>query len=72
MFATLFAVRGSWVAILLILAGILAVWFVFRAIADSITWFREEIIEDFQEHRKAKKARKAKGPVEPRRENGPE
>lgn len=70
MFATLFAVRSSWIAILLILVGILVVWFVCRAMMDAITWFREEIVEDLRERRQAKRARKAKGTVEPRGENG--
>ena len=71
MFATLFAVRSSWIAILLILVGILVVWFVFRAMMDAITWFKEEIVEDLRERRQAKRARKAKGRVEPGREKGP-
>jgi len=68
MFAMLLAVRSSWIAILLILAGILVVWFVFRAIKDGVVWFKEEIVDDIRERRKAKRVRKAKGQVEPGRE----
>jgi len=68
MFATLLAVRSSWIAILLILVGILVVWFVCRAIKDAVVWFKEEIVDDIRERREAKRARKAKGQVEPGRE----
>ena len=53
-FTPLFASRGSW---LLVVGGLIAIvfvaWFLFRVIVDTVGWFREEIIEDYQ-HRKTK------------------
>ena len=55
MFAPLLAVRGSWVGMLFILAGIAVVWFVLRAAVDFARWFREEILEDSRQRKKKKK-----------------
>ena len=61
MFATLFAVRTAWVAILVILVCLGLIWFAFRVVVDFVTWFKEEIIDDIRDNRrKAKEKRKAK------------
>lgn len=64
MLPTVFAVRTIWVAILFILVIVSVGWFVVRAVVDFTKWFKEEIIDDFREHRRKKKARKAKRKVE--------
>jgi uncharacterized membrane protein len=55
MLAYLFAVRTSWVGMLLVIAAVFAVWFVVRVVIDFVTWFREEIIDDFRETRQKRK-----------------
>ncbi len=51
-FTPLFAARASW---LIVVGGLVALvfiaWFLFRVVVDTVSWFREEIIEDYQ-HRK--------------------
>jgi hypothetical protein len=40
---------------LLVIAAVFAVWFVVRVVIDFVTWFREEIIDDFRETRQKRK-----------------
>ncbi|NQU20626.1 MAG: hypothetical protein HQ567_05035 [Candidatus Nealsonbacteria bacterium] len=40
---------------MLVLIGIAAIiWLLFRAVVDGITWFREEILEDYRQRKKRK------------------
>ena len=45
---------APWPTILLLMGAIAIVWFFFRAVADGITWFREEILEDYRRRKKRK------------------
>ena len=53
--ATLFAARGSWLAVLvlIVVCGLVG-WFAVRVVVDTVTWFREEIVGDFQASRRKK------------------
>ena len=63
--ATLFAARGSWLAVLvIIIVGGLVAWFAVRVVVDTVTWFREEIIADFRASR-----RKKSKPAPPRKDS---
>jgi hypothetical protein len=48
----LFAVRTVWVAILFVIIGISLIWVAFRVMIDFGKWFKEEIIDDFRDHRR--------------------
>jgi len=48
----LFAVRTVWVAVFFVGIGVFVFWFLVRVAADLITWFREEILDDYRELRK--------------------
>jgi len=45
---------GSWPTILLLIGAAAIVWCFFRAVVDGITWFREEILEDFHRRNRGK------------------
>ena len=65
MLTALLAVRSSWIILLVLIVGISLVWFLVRVVVDSVKWFKEEIIDDFREHRKkSKEAREAKRKTE--------
>ncbi len=57
----LFAVRSSWVVILLLLIGVgFVTWFVIRVVSDAIAWFRDELFDEYRDLRKqSEEARKA-------------
>lgn len=57
MLPTLFAVRSSWLAVLVVLVVVGLVWFAVRVVVDLIAWFREDTIDDYR--RRMKKAAKA-------------
>jgi hypothetical protein len=54
----LFAVRTTWIGALVVVAAFFVLWLLFRALIDFVHWFHEEIIEDFLERRRKKKAKK--------------
>jgi uncharacterized membrane protein YuzA (DUF378 family) len=62
MWATLLAVRGTWVGIFFVLIGVAALWLVVRAIIDLARWFNEEILEDYRQRKN-----KRRGPSDPER-----
>ena len=45
---------APWPTILLLIGLAAVVWFLFRAVADGITWFREEILEDYRQRKRKK------------------
>lgn len=57
MFASLFAFLGSWVSILVILGIAAILWMLMKAAADLVTWFREEVLDNPYDNRRARKRR---------------
>lgn len=43
---------GSWVGILLLIAGVFVLWLVLRGIVDLVAWFRDEFLDDAIESRR--------------------
>ena len=61
------AVRTAWVAVFFVGIGVFILWFLLRVAADLVTWFREEILDDYRELRKTRDATpKATRPKPPR------
>jgi len=58
MLSPLFAFRVSWVGVLILIGCGFVVWFAVRVVLDTITWIREEVIDDF---RKSKRQRSKLG-----------
>ena len=65
MSVALFAFRPILGVILALVVIVIVVWFVIRVLADSITWFREEIIDDFQRQKRKAQERKPEDPEKP-------
>ena len=57
----LFAVRTAWVAVFFVGIGVFVFWFLLRVVGDLITWFREEILDDYRELRKTSQIARAEG-----------
>ena len=57
MAASLFAARSLWIGLLLVMAGLFVAWLFVRAAIDFVTWFKEEIIDDFLDRRQNKRSR---------------
>lgn len=60
MFASLFAFMGSWVSILVLLAIAAVLWLFVKAGADLVTWFREEILDNPYDNRRARHRRRSR------------
>lgn len=57
----LLAVRTAWLAVFFVGIGVFVLWFLLRVVGDLITWFREEILDDYRQLRKtAEAARRAR------------
>ena len=57
MFASLFAFLGSWVSIFVLLGIAAVLWLFVKAAADLVTWFREEVLDNPYENRRARNRR---------------
>ena len=55
MFAPVLAVRTSWIGLIFLLGAVFVLWFAYRAAADFIVWFNEEILDDFRRNKSDKK-----------------
>ncbi len=51
MSVSLFAFRISWMGALVLMAAAFVVWFAYRAVVDTIEWFRDEILSDSRPRR---------------------
>ena len=55
MFAPVLAFRTSWVGLIFFLGAIFVLWYAYRAAADLVEWFNDEILDDFRDRKRDKK-----------------